>query len=217
MIDDIHVNDVDMLDDIEHKDDFGITKKAPPEKKYVRTMMKLDDGNYVTARINLSTGEIKPYKYKSSTPEQIMPRPKADVKPILDYTAPGDLLDYTPHWVDIPPPNRCLATAKGVDKLPVMRKSRKNPNKVYLEAFENMTDAIECLPWLDDLIVGVANLDCGNSRPLKTGLLFGMLRDCEEINVETIFAYTGHSEKHCWRLAQYMRILVTAFDREVER
>lgn len=205
-----------------HKTDSTplVPKKQAKESKYIRTVM-LVDGKYVTARIEKATGEIKPYKYKK---DKKYDKPKArpsqahiDSMANKDYTAPGDILGYTPHWALIAPPERSIKPPVDPKEQGAMRKSKPNPNGAKLAGFMVASEAIAALPFLDDMFVGCANLDAGgNTRPMKTSLLFALLRDLNDINVESIQAYTGHSTPHCYKLAAYLRILSTAFDKAVE-
>lgn len=182
-------------------------------KKYARTTIKID-GEYITARLNLETGEIKPYNYPQGK-QLLKSRASADHKPITDFSLPGDLLNYIPHWATIATDSRCFTTLKG--KTVIARKSTPNRNKVFVDHFEDLNEAIDTIPFLDDILTGVANLDYGNDTPLARGKLFHLLQNCEEITTAAVYEATGHSEAHCYRLAQFMRILVTAFNTEVER
>lgn len=233
---DMHMNDIDILDDIaqeENGEDFGIATKDPhvtivnneyvigSGKKFVRTMLKLDDGSYVTARINMSTGEIQPYNY-TKKPKSVKAKPKKEaVERVVDYGAAGNLLDYEPSWLHISKTKRDIADTKVDGVKPPLRKSLSNPNRTILAEFNSgigdMQAACAKYPWLEDILFGVTHLDCGNTRPFSMTQFFYMLRDLETINVETLYAYTTCGEKHCYRLAQYMRVLVTAFNREVTR
>lgn len=187
-------------------------------QKYIRTMM-LVDGEYVTARITVETGEIKPYKYakKDDKPKARASQAFLDAEANKDYSAPGDLLGYVPHWATIAPPERSIKPPVDPEQKGAMRKSKPNPNGKLLADYMYVTDAIEAFPCLDDMFVGCANLDAGgNSRPLKTGLLFNLLRDLNDINNETIQAYTGCSDSYAYKLAVCLRVLSTAFDHAVD-
>jgi len=92
-----------------------------------------------------------------------------------------------------------------------------NPNRTILAEFLTMQDACAEFPWLEDILFGATHLDSDNTRPFSMKKFFYMLRDLDEINVETIYAYTACGEKHCYRLAQHMRVLVAAFNSEVTR
>jgi hypothetical protein len=165
-------------------------------KKFVRTTMFVD-GTNVSARLTLATSEIKPHPYKTGKS-----MPKASWNGVED----GD-----PAWARIPAP-------VWVDKsLPAksIRKTKSNPNNIYLEEFMTLEEATEALPILDNLMVGSTSLGDGNKDTINKGVLFCMLRDLDEINAQTIQEYTGHSMSHCWRLAQYLRVLSKAFDMEV--
>ena len=180
-------------------------------KRYVRTTITNADGSITTARINLSTGEIKPYSYKDAYTDSIKARPKNP--PVhIDYSAEGDILGYTPHWITTPPPSY----VDRVKENKTIRKTKMNENNVYLDQYMHLNEAIEDHPALDDLFSGVTSLDCGNNKPLNKSLMFNMLRDLDEINSKTIQGYTGYTESYCSRLAQYLRVLSNAFDREVE-
>ena len=207
--------------DVLHKPDCSplpVDSQAKPQK-YIRTMM-LVDGEYKTARIEVATGEIKPYNYAKNHKDMPKARPSQaflEERANKDYTAPGDLLGYTPHWALIAPPERSIKPPVDPKQQGAMRKSKPNPNGRLLADYMFVTDAIEAFPCLDDMFVGCANLDAGgNTRPMKTGLLFNLLRDLNDINVESIQAYTGCSESHSYKLAAYLRILSTAFDTAVD-
>ena len=225
---DYYMNDVDMLDEVEHNAN-GIQTKDPhvtvvnnkyvidPAKKYIRTTLKLDDGTYVTARINTETGEIKPYTYAKKS-KLVITKPKQHVADrIVDYYAEGNLLGYEPAWLNVSKTERDFAETKVDGVKPPLRKSMANPNRTILAEFSTMQDACAEFPWLEDILFGVTHLGCGNSRPFSMKKFFYMLRDLDEINVETIYAYTACGEKHCYRLAQHMRVLVAAFNRECNR
>ena len=179
-------------------------------QRFARTQIRLDDGTYTDARITLSTGEVKPYAYKLATPPP-KPLAKASVRFVTHGT--GNLLDYTPHWVSINP-------LKAVDDgraITLSRLSKENRNNVYLKDYSTAQDAIDDIPLLDNMLTGVSNLSYGNRKPLRTGMLFAMLRDIDTIDINAIKQYTGYSDNYCSRLAQYLRVLSNAFDSEVDR
>lgn len=225
---DYYINDVDMLDEVEHNANY-IPTIAPHVtvvnnkyvvdhcKKYIRTTLKLDDGTYVSARINMETGEVKPYSYAKKS-KLVITKPKQNVVDrITDYDAEGDLLGYEPSWLHVSKTERDIAETKADGVKPRSWKSMANPNHTILAEFSTMQDACAEFPWLEDILFGVTHIGCGNTRPLSMKKFFYMLRDLDEINVETVYAYTAYSEKHCYRLAQHMRVLVAAFNREVTR
>jgi len=192
-----------------------------PSKKYIRTTLKLDDGTYVPARINTETGEIKPYNY-ARKPKLFSAKPEQDaVEHVVDRGAKGNLLGYEPSWLHVSKTKRDIAETKVDGVKPPLRKSMTNPNRTILAEFstgiDDMQAACAKYPWLEDILFGVTHLDCGNTRPFSMKQFFYMLRDLDEINVETIYAYTTSGEKHCYRLAQHMRVLVSAFNRECNR
>lgn len=180
--------------------------------KFARTIITNKDGTITTARINLETGEIKPFNYSKSAP---MIKAIAKKKHIItDYSAKGNLLAEEPFWVAYIDTN---SDVEGTDKnITQYRKNKQNPNNVYLQDYMHINDAIEDNPKLEDMITGISNLDCGNDKPLNTSLLFNMLRDLDEVNQDTIESYTGFSKAYSRRLAQYLRVLVNAFDGHIE-
>ena len=196
-----------------------------PSKKYIRTTLKLDDGTYVSARINTETGEIKPYNYAKKS-KLVITKPKQDVADcvidrITDYDAKGNLLWYEPSWLKESKTERDIVETKVDGVKPPLRKSIANPNRTILAEFstgiDDMQAACTDYPWLEDILFGATHLDCSNTRPLSMKQFFFMLRDLDEINVETIYDYTTHSKSHCYKLAQHMRVLVSAFNRECSR
>lgn len=202
-----------------------VTQADVPGKKYIRTTLKLDDGTYVSARINTETGEIKPYNY-AKKPKSVIAKPEQDaldrvIERIVDRGAKGNLLGYEPSWLHDSWIKRDIAETKADGVKPRSWKSVANPNRTILAEFStgsgDIQDACAKYPWLEDILFGATHLDCGNTRPFSMKQFFYMLRDLDEINVETIYACTICGEKHCYRLAQHMRVLVSAFNRECNR
>ena len=198
-----------------------VTQADVPSKKYIRTTLKLEDGTYVSARINTETGEIKPYDY-AKKPKRVILESEQDsidrvIDRILDYDAKGNLLGYEPMWLHDSWTQRDIAETKADGAKPRSWKSMANPNRTILAEFLTVQDACVELPWLEDILVGASHLDYGSTRPFSMKQFFFMLRDLDEINVETIYACTTCGEKHCYRLAQHMRVLVSAFNQECNR
>ena len=202
-----------------------VTQADVPVKKYIRTTLKLDDGTYVSARINTETGEIKPYTY-TKKPKLFSAKPEQDavervIERAVDRGAKGNLLGYEPMWLHDSWTKRDIAETKADGVKPPLRKSTANPNRTILAEFSTGIDDMQAAcaeyPWLEDILFGATHLDCGNTRPFSMKQFFFMLRDLDEINVETIYACTTCGEKHCYRLAQHMRVLVSAFNRECNR
>ena len=198
-----------------------VTQADVPSKKYIRTTLKLEDGTYVSARINTETGEIKPYDY-AKKPKRVILESEQDsidrvIDRILDYDAKGNLLGYEPMWLHDSWTQRDIAESKADGAKPRSWKSMANPNRTILAEFLTVQDACVELPWLEDILVGASHLDYGSTRPFSMKQFFFMLRDLDEINVETIYACTTCGEKHCYRLAQHMRVLVSAFNQECNR
>ena len=202
-----------------------VTQVDVPVKKYIRTTLKLDDGTYVTARINTETGEIKPYNY-AKKPKLFSAKPEQDavdcvIERAVDHGAKGNLLGYEPSWLHDSWTKRDIAETKADGVKPRSWKSMANPNRTILAEFstgiDDMQAACAKYPWLEDILFGATHLDCSNTRPFSMKQFFYMLRDLDEINVETLYACTTCGEKHCYRLAQFMRVLVSAFNQECNR
>ena len=213
------VESTNPLDELYNPDCTPVVRdsKGKPQK-YIRTMMEVD-GVMVTARITVATGEIKPYKYPNKNDNNRKAKPTQEFIELnanRTFVGEGDILGYTPTWATIEAPASSVLPPKDAADKGAMRKSKPNPNGALLSEFGCISDALECFPELDNLLTGCANLDAqGNTRPMKTGLLFAMLRDLHDIDVETIKAYSPHleySDRHCYRLAQYLRVLSAAFD-----
>ena len=198
-----------------------VTQADVQGKKYIRTTLKLEDGTYVSARINTETGEIKPYNY-AKKPELFSAKPEQDavervIERAVDRGAKGNLLGYEPLWLHDSYTQRDIAETKADGVKPTLRKSMANPNRTILAEFITVQDACAEYPWLEDILFGATHLDCGNTRPFSMKQFFFMLRDLDEINVETIYACTTCVKTHCSRLAQHMRVLVSAFNQECNR
>jgi hypothetical protein len=175
--------------------------------KFVRTIITNEDGTITPARLNTLTGEIKPFTHWKKL-ELDEKRKRIEIKGSINTDH-----ERVPLWELIPAPK--YPTVDSIGRIP--RKNKLNDNNVFLKEYMSLEQAKEDIPALDNLFEGVSKLDCGNSRPLHKGLLFSMLRDLDEINANTIQVYTGYSEKYCQRLAQYLRVLSTAFDKEIEK
>ena len=196
-----------------------VTQADVQGKKYIRTTLKLDDGTYVSARINTETGEIKPYNY-AKKPKRVILESEQDpldrvIDRIVDHGAKGNLLGYEPMWLQESRTQHDIAETKADGVKPILRKSMANPDRTILAEFLTVQDACADCPWLDDILFCATHLDYGSTRPFSVKQFFFMLRDLDEINVETICAYTEYSKSHCSRLAQHMRVLVNAFNDNV--
>jgi len=232
-----NIQDVDMLDEVEHNGiptiDHHVTivnnkYVIDPCKKYIRTTLKLDDGTYVSARINTETGEVKPYTYTKKS-KLVITKPKQNVVDrITDYYAEGNLLGYEPSWLHVSKTERDIAATTANGKKPRSWKTMANPNRTILADFSTMQEACAEFPWLEDILFGVTHLDDSDDsdntrpfsmkkRPFSMKKFFYMLRDLDEINVETIYAYTAYSKSHCYKVAKHIRVLIAAFNSEVTR
>lgn len=194
-----------------------VTEVDAPVKKFIRTTLKIDDGSYVSARINTKTGEIKPYNY-AKKPKPVTLESGQDaldrvIDRIVDHGAKGNLLGYEPMWLHDSYTHRDIAETKAEGVKPRSWKNMANPNRIILDEFLTVQDACADYPWLEDILFGATHIDCGNTRPFSMKQFFFMLRNLDEINVETIYAFTTCGEKHCYRLAQHLRVLVNAFNK----
>jgi len=182
--------------------------KSSNETKFIRTQY---NDTLQPARINKTTGEVTNV-------------PKARLKEVVeacgsmayigDYNAEGDLLTYIPHWIL----HGCNRVSKDIEnKVDKSRKIKENPNSVYLSDFLFLEDAVESFYILDNLITGVSMLDDGKESGMSKSLMFALLRDLPVITPQTVQEYTGYSERHCRKLALYVRVLSTAFDDVIDK
>lgn len=198
-----------------------VSQADVPSKKYIRTTLKLEDGTYTSARINTETGEIKPYTY-AKKPKLFSAKPEQDaldriIDRIVDHGAKGNLLGYEPMWLHDSYTPRDIAETVADGVKPPLRKNMTNPHRNILADFLTVQDACADYPWLEDILICATHLDYGSTRPFSMKQFFFMLRDLDEINVETVYACTTCGEKHCYRLAQHLRVLVNAFNQECNR
>lgn len=194
-----HTNDITPQNTTKREYDNTILNLLE-NKKFVRTTITNQDGTITSARINIETGEIKPYTYNDNTPDiEIIPKENAG--------------QDAPFWMSYLGKEEYEPTK---DKPTISRKNKTNNNNVFLKEFDTLSEALEAIPQLDNMITGVSRLSCGNNKPINQKLLFAMLRDLDDINQDTVQEYTGYSTNYSRRLAQYMRVLVNAFDNHVE-
>ena len=154
-----------------------VTQVDVQGKKYIRTTLKLDDGTYVSARINTETGEIKPYNYaKKPKHKRVILESEQDsldrvIDRIVDRGAKGNLLGYEPLWLRDSWAERDIAETKADGVKPPLRKSVANPNRTILAEFSTGADDMQAAcaeyPWLEDILFGATHLDCGNTRPFS--------------------------------------------------
>lgn len=183
--------------------------------KYIRTMMRTEQGEYVTARINKNTGEIRPYTYRTKA------------KPI---TAVGKAIQgaQEPFWMRMPIAGEDRPRAGSIES----SKAIENPFFGMLDRYDiysvrsggigkivsadseldedGLDDAIaslaDNLPFLDNYFEGIANL--GDSNPLSKNVMFHLLRSLPEISSNTIYQATTYSANYCQRLATALRVFI---------
>jgi hypothetical protein len=190
-----------------------MTERKP--SKFVRTVMRTQDGQYVTARINKDTGEIKPFTYRT--------KPKPIVATFKERTEP-----YVPFWVGMPICGEDSKRQGSIDS----SKAIENPFFGMFDLYDvysvrnggvgsivsageeldedAMDDAIVSLvhnmPFLDNYFEGIANL--GESNPLSKNVMFRLLRSLPEISSNTIYQATNYSPNYCQRLATALRVFI---------
>lgn len=176
-------------------------KQRMAMKQYAYTQMLDIQGAIIPARIALATGEIKPYKKRKKRRIEAVGTINEDCgKPL--------------HWEMITPPIRggMIVSAASRDK---RRRTRSNENNIYLKEYHTVTDALEEIPALDDMLTGASYLHDG-TKPFSKSLLFCMLRDLDTITTETVKDYTGFNERHSRKLASALRVLINAFNDAVD-
>ena len=83
-----------------------------------------------------------------------------------------------------------------------------------LQHYQTFTQAVEDYRFLDNIIVGVCNLDLGgNTRPLPSGVVFTLLSTMETIYVKNVIEAHQCSESHARKITACLRIA----SREVQK
>jgi hypothetical protein len=165
-------------------------------KRFIRTCITNEDGTITAARLNIATGEIKPFRYDK--PELII-IPKGVMNTTKD-----------PFWMSTP-----IAGERESITERQLRISQENKSCYKLTNYVSLEDAKEDFTFLDNLLVGVSNL--GSSNEVSHNLMFGMLRDLSYINFESIKTYTGFSDTFCHKLATQLRVLDNAFSSAITK
>lgn len=172
-------------------------------RKTIRTVSVLfhPEGRLTGAKIDLATGEVVAHQY-----EEYFERPKA--RPLAN--AP----DCDPFWMHMAPGTRSNVQIAQKDN---SRCKRFNAVKMYLDGYLCLSDAAEDLPLLRDIIESTNLLDLGgNTRPLNSGLLFGMLQYLDIITPKTVREYMGCEIRHSQKVALCLRVIVNAFEKTAE-
>lgn len=185
------------------------------ESKYTRTVMRTEANDYVQARINMQTGEIKPYKY---------PVPSRPRKPVAKANTEG----LEPFWLSAEVVEQAEPRSTTVESA----KAVENPYFGMLDIYDvyeirsggigqivcasgeldedQLDDAIcslaDNLPYMDDYFTGVAQL--GTHHPLSKNVMFYLLRSLPTISSKTIFQATSYTIGYCQRLATALRIFI---------
>ena len=191
--------------------DAGTTRRqvssAPVQasaRRTLRTVSTLfhDDGRLGGAKVDLHTGEVVAHQYK----DYFEQGPKAR----LDPKAP----DCEPFWMHMPAAMRSTGQSRHHDSSLC---KRFNPVKMYLDGYLCLSDAAEDLPLLRDAIESANLLDLGGStRPLNSGLLFGMLQYLDLITPQTVMEYMGCGIRHAQKVALCLRVIVNAFEKTAD-
>lgn len=101
-------------------------------------------------------------------------------------------------------------------------KTIPNPNNFYFKEVWTFSVIEDHLPrrfaaQIDNVLTGIALLDLGgNSRPIRKGLLFDMLRDLDEVSTKSVQEYAGFSVSYARKIAAMIRVAVNALNRIVD-
>jgi hypothetical protein len=174
------------------------SKSNPLEdRKTLRTVIINADASIAGACIDLVTGEITARQYRAQ-PKRSRPRAKTI-----------DTVENPPHWTRIPPPDRGVCDPLADDK---GRKKLLNPLKNDLHGYLTLSDVYEDFPFFESILHGTLLLDMGgNTRCLRPAVVFAMLQHLKIISSETVRSFIGCSARHAQKVAQCLRIIVTAF------
>ncbi len=149
------------------------------------------DGKMVKARLNTVTGLITPAP--KPKPKRVNPaaRKRSNSSAGTAKSSPAKRRV------------RNLIHRTGVERT---KRALANPNNMYLQRFGEMPSV------LDDILTGVCYLHTGGTRPLRKGMLFDLMKKLDEISPQSVQTAIGCSESHSRRLAQHLRVAVTAFN-----
>jgi hypothetical protein len=149
---------------------------------------------------------LKNYPMSSSSHQSRAIRQKARPK----LNAP----DSDPFWMHMAPGTNSSVQIAQKD---TSRCKRFNAVKMYLDGYLCLSDAAEDLPLLRNIIESANLLDLGGStRPLNSGLLFGMLQHLDVITSQTVMDFMGGHIRHAQKVALCLRVIVNAFEKTTE-
>jgi hypothetical protein len=178
---------------------LGLVK--PRARRYVRTITTLfhDDRRMSHANINLTTGELLPWNYKGYSKKE------------RRYRSQPSTTELGPFWVHMP---AAQTVREAGTKRDTSRCKRTNPIKMYLDGYLCLSEAAENLPQLRDAIESAKLLDLGgNTRPLASGRLFGMLQQLEVITPGSVKEFMRCSLRHAQKVALCLRVIANAFEK----
>ena len=188
-----------------HEEPEPVVTSARP-LKFMRTTITLENGTIQPARINIDTGEIKLYKYKSyDSYNSIKVTGKMDNTSIPFWMLDkryfnDDLIAY----LDSP-----------VDVVRVKTSYKTNNIKEFLDNYLILDEAKDDIPQLDNIITGVSNL--GASNPISHNLLFHLLQNLNSLDFNSIKDATGYSNRFCYKLVEHLTVLSNALEAEIPR
>jgi hypothetical protein len=170
-------------------------------RRTMRTWMRTADGSYITAKIDLETGEVVPHPYS------IRELPKK-------VTAKTGTSEFDPPWVTIPPPDHGATEPLKSKRL---RKQMLNPLRATLRGYSTLEAVFSDFPYFENIFFGALMLDMGgNTRTLSPALVLALLQNLKIISSETIQCFMGCGVRHAEKVALTLRVMVTAFVKERE-
>lgn len=176
-------------------------------RKKVRTIMLDETGLPTGARIDMTTGEVRPHSYKDYSAGMRRPKPNPDAQ------------DLEPFWMQ--PLSAMPAVEVENNGIPEADKSRKkmtNKAKPLLHDYLHLTEAVADYPVLDHIICGATSLDLGGAtRGLNRAHVFTLLQHLDVISPSTVRDFAGHSKSHSEKVAVCLRIVSTAFSASISK
>jgi len=168
------------------------------QPKFIRTQMKVGN-DYISARLNTETGEIKPYNYNK--PKEL---PKATPKKSQED-------GFIPLWVKDAEAMKNISIEDEIDYIVAVL------NDVYciFSLFSGYNELIKLFPFIDDIVTGASFL--GDNNQLSINKLFYILSNSEYIDGKFISKLCTMEIRQANRYAIACRIINNALIKHVPK
>jgi hypothetical protein len=172
-----------------------------------------EDKQLVRATACLETGEILEHKVFKAEPKPII---KSNGKTI----ATGALFwEVAAAKLNAEYANKVKEKASAASSPPKRGvKPKIVPNKVKgdIECFGSVTEWVESQPAVDNILFGATHLSTKTEwnefdKPINTGLVFSVLKECDTINTTDTMELTGLSKSQAERINAVVRVVNTQY------